>query len=337
MNKKMILALVGGLCIAACGSSTGAGSNGGGGSTADTSSNSGNQDNTNNKASIQTKSDTGQAGQVSASAAASAAAAQQTSGKQFGAMNAGKILNLFITDASGSFITVVIDTDKNPLPKSGIAIGEPNSGAWVTYAYQGMVYNSKDKGTLDITACPTQSGVAADGVLHDVVVNAVAPMAGMAASYTLNGTFNLVYFGGAGEIACTPPATNTGSDAGSSTGGGASCNFGDCDNGTNTTRNCCPYVPCLSKCFTDCTSAVQGCVMGCATAMPPDPSCATKCVSDVITCEAACGPSCKVSDACGAKLTALDDCYKTSADSCQNSQDAHCQDNACCAQSKAAF
>lgn len=353
MKRLSLLALTGTIALlSACGSSAAAG---GGGtyspsdaaSSTDTGSSTGAGNNTKNTSAISTKTDTNAAAEIKVDKAASAEDATKASGAKMGAANAGKVLYLYLSDAAGNVLSIIIDTDQNPLPKSGIKVGAVNGGAWMTYVgvSGGMpvVMNStaNTTGTIDINACPDKSGIATVGKLNNVMLEAPdmgTAMAGMK-TMTFNGSFNLVYFGTAGELMCTiaPPVTadagSTGTDAGTTTGG-SSCSFGECDQGTNKTRNCCPYAPCLGTCYSDCAQKAAPCAMECA--MGADPAgCQTKCVAEIFVCFEACWTSCNVSAECKAKLKALDACDKANQEGCDGEQS--CLEQKCCAEAKAAF
>ncbi len=322
------------LAVPACGSSTNSG--GGSGATGTT-----NGDKATNSGSVTAKSADGSSTSVSANAPASQSSAAGSGGaKQLGAMATDKILVLYISDAT-SLITITVDTDKNPLPASGIKVGDASSGAFVTYTGTAGAFTSDGSaGTLDITSCPADANnTVTVGKLNGVVVTGASATGG-AGSITLDGTFNLVYFGGYGTLKCTAPATSSGSDAGTtdvaSTAGGT-CGYQICG---DTTKNCCPYMPCLQPCFLKCSMDLNTCITGCMS-NPTDMNCPLNCSSAADTCMTACLGSCKVSDSCKTAAQAFNTCAG-SADqaACANKQDndkTTCEVDQCCTQAKAAF
>ncbi len=338
------LALFASACSTASGTGGGvvdaSGSDGSAGG-ADTGSGSTTGDNTRNKASVTAKDDAGATTQVDNDKPAAKGDADQ---KILGAAGSGPVLSLFVSDAKGNVIFVSIDTKKHPLPATGIPVGEPNSDAWVTYTSGGAVLNSKDTGTIDVDTCPKKDGVAVVGKLNGVVVLNEAPIGPK--SVTLTGTFNLVYFGGAGALECKPEGGS--SSGGSSSGGGtvdtgpfkkpaaSSCDANPCDGGTNSKRNCCPWVPCLSSCWNDCVTKAQTCFQSCGF----DFECPQKCTAEVFVCQAKCPVTCEVGAACSDAIGKLNKCEETHANACTNEdsekQDA-CVFDKCCAEVKAAF
>lgn len=309
---------------------------GGGGTTAD---------NTKNKADLKVTDD--KSASVDIKAEKPADKGDATS-KAWGASNSDKVLNLFITEAKSDgnsiVITAFVNTEKYPLPATGIPLGEPNSDAWVTYVAAGPAltgsFSSKDKGTLDISVCP-QDGKALVGTLKGATLYNDTPVG--PATQTLDGTFNLVYWVGSGTLKCeekpvtgdkpkvdkfTPPA-------------GTTCDANPCDGGDNATRNCCPYGTCISDCAVKCAEAVNTCMQGCLTSMPPDATCITGCTDKLLTCNDACPASCGASASCQTSMKAVNKCWMDNAQKCGELDDEDAEDKcyfeACCAQIKAAF
>ncbi|MCO4760682.1 MAG: hypothetical protein KC502_04215 [Myxococcales bacterium] len=292
-------------------------------------------DDSTNKVSVAAKDDSGKSTDVSSSKPAAKGDADK---KILGASSAAEMLNLFITDDKGTVLTVYIDTKAHPLPKKGIPVGEPNGKAWVTLATGGGVFNSKSTGTIDIDTCPEKQGVAIVGKFNGVVVHNEAPVG--AKTQTLDGTFNLVYYGGAGALTCKPKETGGGGEKVDMGAFGkpksATCDANPCDGGANSTRNCCPYVPCLSSCWQKCVGAVQACVMGCGV----DFSCPQKCTMEVFACQAKCPVTCEVSGTCSAAIEKLNKCEQNNAPACGNEDQEKadaCTFDKCCAEAKAAF
>ncbi len=306
---------------------TGDGGGGGGGG-------GGKGDATKNTASVQAKDPDGAATKVEA-----AEPADPNKTKVFGAANADKILQLYIADAAGVTIVATIDTAVHALPKKGIPVTEQGGAAWVVYTNQGAVLITKAKGTIDIDGCPTKSGEVVHGAFKGVEV--VNPVAGLPpATLTLDGPFNLVYQGGSGAIACTPPTTGGGggtTDLGSfGKPKGATCDANPCDGGSNKTRNCCPYVPCMEPCFSKCAFDVQVCAAACG----GDFSCFTGCQAKIVTCVNGCLTSCNVSQPCKTAIAALQSCEEQQAETCDTGSeegDDACSFDACCGQWKSAF
>lgn len=316
------------------GTDAASGADGGGGSDAGGSTAG---DNTKNTASVNAKDEAGKTTEVKNDKAATKSDA---SGKVLGASNAGDVLTLFVTDGSGSgtVLVVHIDSKKHPLPAKGIPVGEPATDVYVTYTSAGGVYNSKSTGTIDIDVCPEKDGVAVVGKFNGVVVHNVSPVGNK--TVTLDGTFNLVYFGGAGALTCKKKETGGGGgkvDLGSFGKPAAStCDANPCDGGTNDSRTCCPYVPCLNTCFTACVKKVQGCVMGCGM----DMSCPQKCMAEVFVCQAKCPVTCEVSAVCSSAIEKLNKCEAANASACQGEDEDKskaCLFDKCCAEMKAAF
>lgn len=358
MNRTLPWALALALLSAACGTSTvtssgggvaadGGGSDSAGGSAGDSSK---------NKATIGTTSDSGAKSTVSVDKAATKEDTQAASNK-LGATSADKQLILWMTsvEADGTKVLEVhIDTDKYPLPASAIPAGDMNSGAWVQYTVAGAAatgaYSSKGTGTIDISTCPTANGVAVVGKLSGVKVESDATAVGPK-SFTLDGPFNLVYFGGVGALACKAPEPTP--DAGSTDGGavnvgqfkppaGSTCDANPCDGGSNTTRGCCPYVPCMGDCIGKCATGLNTCVTNCATGNPMEiQGCMTSCIGDYFKCHKSCLTSCNVSGACNAAYGKLVDCEEKNAATCMQEEDEAAQDKCmaekCCAELKAAF
>jgi hypothetical protein len=292
-------------------------------------------DSTKNKATIAAKDDDGATTEVKADKPADKGDAEA---KSLGATNADKMLQLYIADASGTLITAFIDTEKHALPAKGIAVGEVNSDVFVTYAGAGAILNSKAGGSIDIDVCPTKAGEPVTGRFSAVVVVNEGPVG--PAKLTLDGPFNLVYFGGAGAIACTPPASGGGGGGGKVDVGtlgkpaGASCDANPCDGGNNSTRNCCPYVPCVEPCLVKCANEAQTCFTGCGF----DFDCPVGCQSKFVACSDACADSCNVDATCKAALGKLNQCEEANDAVCSDSEDAEvCSFDKCCAEWKAAF
>ena len=290
-------------------------------------------DNTKNSAAVAAKDDTGKTTQVDNNKPATKADAE---GKVLGAASAGDMLTLFITDASGTVLVVYIDSKKHPLPAKAIPVGEPATDVYVTYTSAGAVYNSKATGTIDIDVCPEADGVAVVGKFNGVVVHNVAPIG--AKTVTLTGAFNLVYYGGAGKLTCKKKEETGGKvELGKFTKpAAATCEVNPCDGGTNTSRNCCPYVPCISTCWTKCVNNVQGCVMGCGI----DMTCPQKCVAEVYACQSKCLVTCEVSATCATAMEKLNKCEEANSEACQGDDEAKadaCVFDKCCAETKAAF
>ncbi|MCB9739651.1 MAG: hypothetical protein H6747_10310 [Deltaproteobacteria bacterium] len=307
--------------------STGGGGGGGGSSTGDA---------TKNSATITAKDESGSSTQVKAEKSADKGDAEN---KILGASNADKMLQLFVTDATGTIVTAFIDTEKHPLPKKGIPVGEPNGEAWVTYAGAGAVLNSKAGGSIDIDVCPTKAGEPVVGAFKGVVLANEAPLGPK--QLTLDGPFNLVYWGGAGQVACTPPTTGGGGGGGGSVEmgslgkpSGASCDANPCDGGSNTSRNCCPYVPCLEPCMTKCVTDAQSCFMGCGF----DFECPQGCQAKAVACMGACMTSCNVDATCKGALEKLNTCEAGQEEVCAEASDPDvCTFDKCCSEWKAAF
>ncbi len=321
------------LTAPACGSSTGGGSTGTvdagptGSTTGDKSTNSG---------AVTAKGSDGKSTSVNASAAASSGS---TSGTQkLGAMATDKILTLYISDAS-SLITITIDTDKNPLPATGIKAGDASSGAFVTYVgTAGSFTSDGSAGTIDVSNCPSDANnTVTVGKLDGVVVSGVAATG--QASLTLDGTFNLVYFGGYGNLKCTAPVVATAdassTDVGSTAGG--TCGYQVC---ADNSKNCCPYLPCLTQCQLDCANTANNCTIACAS-NPADMNCPMKCATDASTCFDGCFGKCNVTDSCKTVGNAFFTCSnKADQASCAGKTDndkLSCEVDACCAEAKAAF
>ena len=358
MKRTLPWALAVALLSAACGtSSTGTGGTAVAADTtsgADTSTGTG--DSAKNKATIGTTSDSGTKSTVSVEKAATKEDAQAATNK-LGATSADKQLILWMTaiEADGTKVLEVhIDTDKFPLPANGIPAGDMNSGAWVQYTVAGAAatgaYSSKGTGTIDISTCPTANGVAVVGKLNGVKVESDATAMGPK-SFTLEGPFNLVYFGGVGALACKAPEPKP--DAGSTDGGsvnvgpftppaGSTCDANPCDGGSNTTRNCCPYVPCMGDCITNCATTLNTCVTNCAMGNPMEmQGCMTGCIGDYFKCHKSCLTSCNVSGTCNSAYTKYADCEEKNAATCMQEEDEAAQEKCmaekCCAELKAAF
>lgn len=349
------------LSASGCGTSGTVGGTGGTAATTDTGSGgsdtaSGSGDGTKNKAAIGTTTDSGSKSTVSVEKAATKEDAQASANK-VGAVNNGKDLILWVasTDNDGAKVLEVhIDTVKYPLPATGIPAGDMNSGAWVQYTVAGAAatgaYSSKGTGTIDISTCPAASGVAVVGKLVGVKVESDATAVGPK-SFTLDGPFNLVYFGGGGALTCKAqepkPDTTGGSDGGTVNTGafkppaGSTCNANPCDDGTNTSRNCCPYVPCMGECITTCGTAMSGCVQSCAMSNPMEiQSCMMGCMDTYFKCHKGCLTTCKVSTGCNTAYTKLVDCENANLEACGGeSEDAteKCLTEKCCTELKGAF
>ncbi len=351
MKYLIPLALAGLACLGACTSNTGAG---GGGtyvptgsqdstSGLDAASGTGSQDNSKNKAAIEAKDDSGKAASVSVDKAASK---DDTSGadasKKVGAISAGKQLVLFVSTAT-SYMEVHVNTEKYPLPMNGIPVGEPSSDAWVTYTVvsptSAAILNSKDKGTIDISVCPDKSGVAAVGKLNGVVVYNSPDSPFSPKNATLTGSFNLVYFGGAGDLMCTVKPVETPKDAGSTTSHlakGSSCNFQMCDGDPKNQRHCCKYIPCLEPCMLKCTSDAFACMQACTD--PMDIGCQMACQTQIASCVEGCFTSCGVDQACKNGMEAVNKCSEEKQVECSGGWfECSALVDACCDQVKAAF
>jgi hypothetical protein len=304
-------------------------------------------DNTKNTATIQTKDESGKAGKVETNKAASKEEATQKNNAQ-GAVNAGKMLSLHVVDgATASVLVVYVDTDKAQIPGK-VPVGAPNSAAWVTLTEATPapgVYNSKDKGEIEISTCPEKAGVAVTGKLIGVVLYNETPAAGGAKQKTLDGPFNLVYFGGAGELTCKKLPVTEPADAATTDGGtgsaklphkGKTCDANLCDGGNNTARMCCKYVPCLVPCWQKCATDAQSCYQSCVA----DLACFEGCNKKILECWPKCPSECKVDAPCSAALSGLDKCQKGAANSCEGggpeNKDA-CLFDTCCKEWKAAF
>ena len=115
---------------------------------------------------------------------------------------------------------------------------------------------------------------------------------------------------------------------------GSTCDADPCDGGTNTTRNCCPWLPCLSDCWFKCALTAQSCVQGCGF----DIGCLSGCAESAATCRESCPASCQVNAACGTALGGLDKCMMNNTDACETADDEDaCIADACCSEHKAAF
>ncbi len=332
---------------AGCGTTTGTG--GGGAAATDTSgggADTGGQqgDSTKNKADVKVTDDANTTVQVKGEKVASAGDA---TAKTWGATNADTLLSMFITEAGAESkaIQIWIDTAKHPLPAKGIPVGAADSDAWVSYTVAGAAltgtFTSKDKGTIDVSPCPSE-GKALVGTLNGVVLYNETPVGPK--TLTLDGTFNLVFFGGAGAVKCTEAPKET--DAGSTSGekspfappAGSTCDADPCDGGKNATRMCCPYGKCMFDCNVGCQSTMTKCMTDC----PPNITCPAGCAGKVATCMAACPETCNVSSECKTAATALAKCENEAEPTCAGagkSGDAlqACKTDACCAELKAAF
>ncbi|MSQ82458.1 MAG: hypothetical protein EXR77_05995 [Myxococcales bacterium] len=321
------------------GTGTGTGSDTASGTVTDTTSGSGSGDNTKNTAAI---SGTGEGGQKSEVKVDKAAKSEDATAKQNqnGAVNAGKILNLYVSEAnadgSAEIMSIIVDTEKVGIPGTGIPVGKPGDAVSITYfvtsATGGGTYTSTGKGTIDISTCPAKSGEAVVGKLNGVEMNGDAVLSGPK-TITFNGSFNLVYFGGAGQLMCKAveqPKADAGSTE-TSTGGGGTCDGNFCDNGANKTRNCCPHLECIQKCYGECGFAAQSCVMGCGA----DSACSEKCVKNVYTCSSGCFAKCNVNAGCLAAAKKLDECEQKNG--CSGKGELACVEAKCCAEAKAVF
>lgn len=359
LNWALCLAI---LAASGCGTSGTVGGTGGTGATTDTAGGSdtgtstGSGDSTKNKAAIGTTTDSGTKSNVSVDKSASKEDAQASANK-IGAVNNGKDLILWVasTDNDGAKVLEVhIDTTKHPLPATGIPAGDMNSGAWVQYTVAGTAatgaYSSKGTGTIDVSTCPVASGVAVVGKLNGVKVESDATAVGPK-SFTLDGPFNLVYFGGGGALTCKaeepkPDAIGTDSNGKVETGAfkppaGSTCNANPCDDGSNATRGCCPYVPCMGTCITTCTTTMSTCAQNCGMGNPMEvPTCLMGCMDTYFKCHKSCLTSCNVSATCNTAYTKLVDCENANIDVCGGeSEDAteKCLTEKCCTELKAAF
>ncbi len=296
-------------------------------------------DKSTNTGSVSVKGSDGTSTDVKASAPASKDSTSGAGGaKQLGAMATDKILTLYISDAT-SLITITIDTDKYPLPATGIKAGATGSGAEVVYVgVAGSFSSDGTGGTIDVSNCPSDANnTVTVGTLKDVVVSGVTATG--AGKLTLNGTFNLVYFGGYGNLKCTAPAVKE--DAGSTTDTGpttgGSCGYTQC---TDPTKNCCPYGACLAPCVQDCAMTVMTCMQNCAM-NPMDTACPTNCLADEVTCDDACMTKCNVSAACKTAYSVLSACtQKADSAGCgakEGEAKDTCEIDACCVEFKAAF
>ena len=361
LNWALSLALASAL---GCGTSGSVGGTGGAvattdsaGGGSDTGSSTGSGDGTKNKAAIGTTTDSGGKSTVSVDKAAAKEDAQASANK-IGAVNNGKDLILWVasTDNDGAKVLEVhIDTVKHPLPATGIPAGDMNSGAWVQYTVAGPAatgaYSSKGTGTIDITTCPTASGVAVVGKLNGVKLESDATAVGPK-SYTLEGPFNLVYFGGGGALTCKAPEpkpdASGGSDGGTTVNAGAfkppagsTCDANPCDGGTNSSRGCCPYVPCMGTCITACGTTLTSCVQSCATGNPMEiQSCMMGCMDSYFKCQKGCLTSCNVSAGCNTAYSKLVDCENSAIANCggeSEDQTDKCLSEKCCTELKGAF
>lgn len=341
------------LIVAACAACASAPAGGGGANTGTNTSGNGSTDAGGtapapgtNKASVATTSDSGAKSNVEVDKAASKADAEAQSNK-LGAVNADKQLVLWISDVAADGTTQVIEvhvnTDKYPLPSTGIPVGAVNSDAWVTFTVAGPtgsgIYTSTGAGTIDISSCPAKSGEVVTGQFNGVVV-AVEAVAMGAKSYTLGGSFNLVYFGLDGSLMCKPSSAGGGSVDVSKLQppAGSTCNANPCDGGSNTTRNCCPYVPCMAPCIYNCSMAVNKCSQDCMADPMNMMGCMQKCVGELASCESACLTSCNVSASCKTAAEAYFGCENKNMDACSMSSDQDvCLYDKCCAEVKAAF
>lgn len=334
------------------GTGTGTGTDSAGSGSGSDTAGSGGGNNTKNTAAISSTGDNGTKTDVKVDKPASKddATAKQNAN---GAINAGKILNLLVTaagaDGNSQVLSIYIDTSKVDVPGSGIAVGKNGDAVYATYVIAGPggngTYSSTGKGTIDITTCPDKSGVAVVGKLNGVELGGDAVVGGPK-SVTLNGAFNLVYFGGAGELTCKAPAsTGGGADAsggsvnvGSLKPSGGTCNADPCDGGKNTSRNCCPYVPCMEPCLKKCFDDVSACIQGCAADPMNMQACATGCFGKVATCESACLTSCNVSATCKTAAEAYFKCTDGAQNTCASTGgDKSCVTDKCCTELKAAF
>ena len=347
---KMSSMLVLGLAATACAATSTGGT--GGTSTAGDTSTTTNGDNSTNKASVSTTSDSGAKASVDVDKPASKADTEASSNK-VGAMNAGSQLVLWMasigSDGSTKVIEVHVNTDKYPLPATGIPAGEANSDAWVVYTVASVgasgIYTSKGTGTIDITSCPAKSGQAVTGKFNGVLADGGAAVAMGPKTFTLDGSFNLVYFGTDGSVQCKPAEVTKDTGSGSVNVGslkppaGSTCDANPCDGGSNTTRNCCPYVPCMEPCMMACTNTMNTCVQGCMSADPMSiGACMMNCATAVVTCDKACLTSCKVSASCNTAATAYYDCENNNMDACSEAENqSKCVMEKCCAELKTAF
>lgn len=269
-------------------------------------------------------------------------AANKDDQKTLGVMNADKQLQLFISDG-GTTIVAYIDTEKNPLPAMGIKVGAANSGAWVNYTDSTGIYISKDTGTIDISACPWDAtDTVTVGQFNGVVVEPVAAM-GTPKPVTLSGSFNLVYFGGAGVANCTKPKVvdTTPADAGSTGNSkmkkGNTCAFTECDGNVNEKRNCCKYFACMEPCALACGDALSKCTQACS---QTDPACQSGCFGAIGPCVEKCYTTCGVDATCKTNLQAVQTCDQEKGGDCNSgdsAKDDACKVDACCAEYKAAF
>lgn len=329
------------LAAAACGTAVGTGGSGSSSSSsdatskADTAAASG--DKTKNSAAVQAKAGDGATTDVKPSKAAS-----KDDQKTLGVMNADKQLQLFISDGKVT-IVAYINTEKWPLPATGIKVGAVNSDCWVSYTDSTGIYNSTDTGTIDISACPWDAtDTVTVGQFNGVVVDPVAAM-GTPKPITLSGSFNLVYFGGAGVPNCTKPKVvdTTPADAGSTGNSklkkGNTCAFTECDGNINEKRNCCKYFPCMEPCGLACGEELSKCTQACS---PTDPACQGGCFGAIGPCVEKCYTTCGVDATCKAALQAVQTCDNEKGADCKSgdsAKDDACKVDACCAEYKAAF
>jgi len=350
------------LATAACvgGGTSGGGSSGGssttdggsGGSDSGGAGGGGSGDNTKNTAAVTTSGDDGKKSEVKVDKPATKADAEAKTNAT-GATNAGKVLHLWITSvgSDGSkVISIVIDTAKHKLPVKGLAVGTPPGDVYVSYTLAGAAatgsYSSTGKGTVDIDTCPTAQNQAVVGRFNGVELKGDAVVGGPK-GMTLDGPFNLVYFGGAGALECKPaevkPDVTSGGDGGSVNTGslkppsGSTCNADPCDGGKNLTRNCCPYVPCVEPCMVACSSAVGACVQGCAADPMNMEKCALECVAKVTACNNGCLTKCEVSATCKSAAEAYNKCADAAFKTCGSGASDSCIFDKCCSELKAAF
>lgn len=336
---------------ATCAASGSSGGGGGGTTTGTDTTSSGGGDTTKNKATVTTTGDDNSKGSVDVDKSASKADTEAQTNK-VGAANAGSQLVLWITsvsaDGNTKVIEVHINTEKYQLPATGIPAGEANSDAWVVYTAAGPaatgVYTSKGTGTIDITSCPAKSGQAVTGKFNGVLADGGGAVAMGPKTMTLDGAFNLVYFGTDGGVQCKPASTG-GSDAGGSVNvgslkppAGSTCDANPCDGGSNTTRNCCPYVPCMEPCMFKCANDMNSCAQGCMSDPMNAGTCVMNCAKQVMACDQACLTTCKVSASCNTAANAYFDCENKNMDACGQAEDQDkCMAEKCCAELKAAF
>lgn len=232
----------------------------------------------------------------------------------WGASIGGSNLHVTLTSADGAtVVSAVITTTESQKAPGDFTPQATNENTFVSIvsAAQGNAFMSTGSGTITLDNCPRAVGEHAKGSFNNVVLAAESGNA----TWTLDGSFDVVVFAKAGDLFCNEQSSGNNSTPGNNNTGGQ-CSADWCEDG----GTCCPYMPCVSQCELGCFQSAE-----CQGGLNPE-ACAA--------CARGCLDECNVSDECNTAAVALNTCGENAGCDATETQEAEeqCLEQNCCSE-----